>query len=60
MNSGILVETTRKKHWVFLLTSSEYVSLEPEANREEAKLRPKDPNDISATKSGYMWSQINS
>lgn len=36
----------------------ELEALEPEANREKAKLRLKDPSDItSVTKSGHTWSQ---
>ena len=59
MNLEISVGPTRK-NWVFLSTGiSEYVSLEPKANREKAKPRLKDPNDIlSVTKSDHTWSQI--
>lgn len=59
MNLGISVGPTRQ-NWVFLSTGiSEYVSLEPKANREKAKPRLKDPNDIlSVTKSDHTWSQI--
>ena len=59
MSLGISVGPTRK-NWVFLSTCiSEYVCLEPEANREKAKPRLKDPNDIlSVAKSDHTWSQI--